>query len=293
MVVITDTPFHNGAWAMLAASLRRNEADPPAGKARHARRERAEFALDPFHAAGSDSLESFALAAAAMSDADKCLVPIPLDLPEGAGDGLAAMLSTAERQRAARFRRLRDRQRYIVAHARLRELLAQRLGVGAGQVALGNNRHGKPELVGRQAASGWHFNLSYSDGAGGRLALCAFSRRGRIGVDVESVRPLDETESLARQFFSSREYGLYRRLGPVDRLLGFFNGWTRKEAFVKALGTGLSHDLSDFDVSLAPGRTARILRVGGLSGERCGWHLESVGPVGGRVAAVVTEQTGG
>jgi len=239
----------------------------------------------------SDALELFAAAAAGASDGDKCLVPIALDLPEEAEAELAARLSEAEHRRAARFRWPRDRRRYIVAHARLRELLAERLEVRAEQVALGSDGWGKPELLGRQAASGWRFNLSYSDGAGGGLALCALSRRGSIGVDVESVRRLDGAESLARHFFSSREYGIYRRLDPFDRPLGFFNCWTRKEAFVKARGMGLSYDLADFEVTLAPGVPARILGVGGVSGERCGWRLESIGPAGGRVAAVVTQQT--
>lgn len=232
------------------------------------------------------------MAAAAASNGDKCLVAIPLDLPAEAAAELAGRLSEVERQRAACFRQPQDSRRYIVAHARLRELLAERLETRPEQVALGCNAWGKPELHGRQAASGWRFNLSYSDGAGGGLALFALSRRGAIGVDVESVRRLDGAESLARHFFSSREYGLYRRLHPVDRLLGFFNCWTRKEAFVKALGMGLFHALGDFDVTLAPGLPARILRMGSVSGERCGWHLESIGPAGGRVAAVVTEQTG-
>lgn len=265
-MVLGSNPAHNGLRRPQVIACRRQGAVP-------------------------SPLAAFARAALAAGDGDRCLVPIPLDLPDDAEAGLTLVLSEAERQRAARFRRPRDRRRYIVAHARLRQLLAERLGIRAGQVALGSGAWGKPELQGRQAASGWHFNLSYSDGPGGGLALCALSRRGPIGVDVEWVRPLADADILARQFFSPREYGLYRRLPPGDRLLGFFHGWTRKEAFVKALGTGLSHNLADFDMSLAPGTPARILQSGGVGGERCGWHLESIGPVGGRVAAVVTERS--
>lgn len=238
-----------------------------------------------------DPLRFFAAAAAAASDEHKCLVALPLDGGEDAEADLAVHLSDAECRRAARFHRLRDRRRYVVAHGRLRELLAQRLGIKPRQVALCSNRYGKPELTGHQAASGWRFSLSYSDGAGGGLALCALSRHGAIGVDVEAVRRLDDAEVLARHFFSSREFVMYCRLKPEDRLLGFFNCWTRKEAFLKALGTGLSRALSDFDVVLAPGLPARFLRVGTREGENCGWCLESIGPVGGRVAAVVTQRS--
>ncbi|HJW23848.1 MAG TPA: 4'-phosphopantetheinyl transferase superfamily protein [Rhodocyclaceae bacterium] len=250
-------------------SLRRPASTPPCG-------------------AGWDALRSFALAAAAASDRDKEVIPVVLDLPGETVCQLAALLSDAELRRAGRFRQLRDRHRYIVAHARLRQLLAERLALRPHAVAIGCNAQGKPELRGRQAASGWHFNLSYSDGAGGGLALCVLSRRGPIGVDVEAVRRLDDADSLARQFFSGREYAIYRLLSPEDRPLGFFNCWTRKEAVVKALGTGLSHDLGAFDVSLAPGQPAYILGLGGAPGELCGWRLESIGPIGGRVAALVT-----
>ncbi|MBS1191754.1 MAG: 4-phosphopantetheinyl transferase [Rhodocyclaceae bacterium] len=288
MVAWVDNAAQGSPRRAQAAFRFREGAHASPGKVAYTYRQCAESAPAPF----PHPLELFAVAAAEVCDGDKCLVPIPLDLPEDAESELAAFLSEAERQRAARFHRPRDRQRYIVAHGRLRQLLAQRLEIGPEQVALGYNRYGKPELLGPQAASGWRFNISYSDAAEGSLALCALSRRGRIGVDVESVRRLDDPETLARQFFSPREYALYRRLDPDDRPMGFFNCWTRKEAFVKALGTGLSHDLTDFDVSLTPGMPARLLRVGGLSGERCGWRLESIGPAGGRVAAVVTEHTG-
>lgn len=238
-----------------------------------------------------DPLQFFAAAAATANDENKCLVALPLDSAEDAEAELAAHLSEAECRRAARFHRPRDRHRYVVAHGRLRELLAQRIGITPRQVALGRDRHGKLQLVGGQAASGWRFSLSYSDGAGGGLALYALSRRGMIGVDVEAVRRLHDVEALARHFFSSREYAMYCRLKPEERLLGFFYGWTRKEAFLKALGTGLSGDLRDFDVVLTPGLPARFLRVGTREGEDCGWCLESIGPAGGRVAAVVTERS--
>lgn len=241
--------------------------------------------------AASAALALFAAAAAAASADGNCLVPLPLGVPEAALADMAACLSPAERERAERFRRPRDRRRYLVAHAGLRQLLAQRLGVRPERVALGCNPCGKPELQGRQAGSGWRFSLSYSDGADGGLALCALSRLGRIGVDVEAVRRLDDAESLARHFFSRREYDSYRELAPDERPLGFLHWWTRKEAVVKALGTGLSRAMADVEVSLAPGQPARILSLRGSVVGQGGWRLASIGPVGGRVAAVASEST--
>lgn len=240
--------------------------------------------------APTESLASFSAAVMTAISGGKCLVPLPLDLPDDMEAQLAATLGEAERRHVARFRRPRDRRHYIVAHGRLRELLAERLDIRPEAVALDWDSHGKPRLSGAQADSGWHFNLSYSDGESGGLALCALSHGRRIGVDVERVRPLDHAESVARHFFSPREYESYRRLAPAHRPLAFFLCWTRKEALIKATGMGLSQDLADFDVTLAPGQPARLLRLGGLPGERCGWHLESIGPVGGRVAALVIEQ---
>jgi 4'-phosphopantetheinyl transferase len=94
---------------------------------------------------------------------------------------------------------------------------------------------------------------------------------------------------IAARFFSRRENAAYQALDPRDKPIAFFNCWTRKEAFIKALGDGLYHPLDRFDVSLAPGEPARILRVDDTPGEACGWRLESFCPAPGFVAAVVTE----
>src|SRR5438477_609032 len=114
--------------------------------------------------------------------------------------------------------------------------------------------------------------------------------RRDVGVDVEAVRTLPDADDVAARWFSPREYATYRALEPGDRALGFFQCWTRKEAFIKALGDGLFHPLDRFDVSLAPGEPAQILRVADVPGDRCRWRLEGFSPVPGFVAAVVTER---
>jgi 4'-phosphopantetheinyl transferase len=197
----------------------------------------------------------------------------------------ARMLSEAERQRASRFAFDRDRHIFVLARARLRELLGVRLGVRPETVDFTFGVYGKPALARPFAESGLRFNLSHRDD----VAAYAFSREGEVGIDVEAVRVIDDADGIAASVFSSRELEAYLSLGRPDRPLGFFNCWTRKEAFVKALGGGLSLPLRGFDVSLAPGDPARILRVGETPGDDCGWRMESFSPAPAFVGAVVTE----
>jgi 4'-phosphopantetheinyl transferase len=198
----------------------------------------------------------------------------------------AAMLSEAERQRANRFAFDRDRRRFTVARSRLRQLLGARLDMRPDSVELMYGKHGKPALARRFAASGLRFNVAHSDD----VAVYAFSRGREVGIDVETVRVLPDADDVAASFFSRRENEVYRSLAPRDKPLGFFNCWTRKEAFIKALGDGLYHPLDRFDVSLAPGEPARILRVEHVPGELCGWTLHSFLPGPGLIAAVVVRK---
>ncbi|HUF82050.1 MAG TPA: 4'-phosphopantetheinyl transferase superfamily protein [Burkholderiales bacterium] len=205
-----------------------------------------------------------------------------LDLGHEVIDALAASLSGAEQQRAARFHLERDRRRFIAARAQLRELIAARLTVPPQAVELVYGRHGKPAL----AQGDLQFNLSRS----GELAAYAFARGCGIGIDIEAIRAVPDADAIAGRIFSRRENDAYVALEPRERTIGFLNGWTRKEAFVKALGGGLSIPLDSFDVTLAPGATARILRVGSTPGEEARWRLESFLPAPGFVAAVVSER---
>jgi 4'-phosphopantetheinyl transferase len=195
----------------------------------------------------------------------------------------AALLSDAERQRASRFVFDRDRDRFIIARGRLRQLLGARLGTPPESVDLVYGAHGKPVLASWLADSELRFNLSHCDD----VTLYAFSRGHEIGIDVEAVRVMPDADAIAARFFSHREQQAYRALERRDRPLGFFQCWTRKEAFIKAIGDGLSYPLDRFDVSLTPGEPAKILRVEDTPGDSCGWRMESLSPAPGFVAAVV------
>ena len=178
---------------------------------------------------------------------------------------LESCLSDAERERAARFRFARDRRRFVVTRARLREELAARLGVRAEEVEFEHGANGKPWLAPRFADSGWRFNLSHC----GDVAVYAFSQRHDVGIDVEAIRPVREADAIALQFFSPLEQAAFAALAPRDRLLGFLRVWTRKEAYVKALGVGFSMALERFDLSVAPH----------------GWRLHSFFPLPGFIAS--------
>ena len=223
---------------------------------------------------------------AAMADHAVEVVVARLDVAPDAVRASAALLSEAERQRASRFAFDRDRCRFVVARSRLRQLLGARLEVRPQAVELGYGKRGKPALAGRFADSDLRFNLSHCDD----VALYAFSSGREIGVDVEAVRAIPDGDAIAACMFSRGENEVYCSLEPRDKPLGFFNCWTRKEAFIKALGDGLYHPLDRFEVSLAPGEPARILRVESTTGDQCGWTLHSFLPRPGLIGAVVVQQ---
>jgi 4'-phosphopantetheinyl transferase len=212
------------------------------------------------------------------------VVSVRLDAELAALGVLAQCLSEGERLRASRFVFERDRRRFIVGRARLRHFLASRLAVPPDAVELVYGPRGKPGLSRRFADAALCFNVSHSED----VAIYAFARGREIGVDVEAVRELRDADDIAARFFSRRENETYLALDSRDKPLGFFNCWTRKEAFIKALGDGLYYPLDRFDVSLAPGEPAKILRVESISGNKCGWCLNSFSPAPGFVAAVVS-----
>jgi 4'-phosphopantetheinyl transferase len=166
------------------------------------------------------------------------VVTARLDPPPAAVRECWLRLSADEQDRASRFRFERDRRRFIVARARLRQLLAQRLGAAPESIHLAYGPQGKPALASRFASSGWRFNLSRR----AELAFYAFSRASEVGVDVEPVQPLPEADALAAHAFSAEEERTYLAFAPEARPLAFLRCWTRKEALAKALGVGLTKE---------------------------------------------------
>jgi 4'-phosphopantetheinyl transferase len=211
------------------------------------------------------------------------VVVLGLDVATDAFRASAALLSGAERDRASSFAFDSDRRRFTIARAGLRTLLAARLGLTPEAVELTYGKNGKPALASEQAESGLRFNVSHA----ANVAAYAFSFGQDIGVDVENIREVANADGIAARFFSARENQAYHTLDPEDKPLGFLNCWTRKEAFIKALGDGLTYSLRDFDVTLLPQEPAEIVRVGDIPGAECGWTLRAISPGIGFVGACV------
>jgi 4'-phosphopantetheinyl transferase len=209
-----------------------------------------------------------------------------LDCNPEAFQSLAALLSNAEQARAARFRFEDHRRRYIVARGRLRLLLAERLDAAPESIEIATCSRGKPTLGGRFVECGLHFNVSHSE----NVAVYAFADRREVGIDIEVVRQFRDMDSVAATIFSPREHQVYLNLKASERARGFFNCWTRKEAFVKALGEGLRYPLDRFEVSLSPGQPAKLLRVGDVPGDSCAWTLADFTFGNNYVGAVVAQK---
>jgi amino acid adenylation domain-containing protein len=155
-------------------------------------------------------------------------------------------LSTDERKRAQSFVQERDRNRYIIARGILRELLGHYLGMAPEQVCLSYGANGKPHLADSLAGSGLEFNLSHAANS----AVYAFANRTQVGIDIEPLNKALPWRELAPIVFSAREKAELAEIPEDEKAEAFLRGWTRKEAFVKGCGAGLSLDLNAFDVPL-------------------------------------------
>jgi 4'-phosphopantetheinyl transferase len=199
-----------------------------------------------------------------------------VDLPADEVVALYRLLDREERARAMQFRFPRDRDRFIARRGRLRRLLGSYLGEAAEDIVFRHNDFGKPLILGDD---GLQFSLSHSHG----VALCAVAWDRAVGCDLEwQDEGLAERET-ADRLFSARERDVLHRLPPGQWIEGFYNCWTRKEAFVKALGRGLSHPLDSFDVSVSPGEPAALLSPAGR------WSMHGLAPRNRFQAAVVVE----
>jgi 4'-phosphopantetheinyl transferase len=211
-----------------------------------------------------------------------------LDVPPETSARLYATLTPDERNRSARFRFERDRQRFIVARGVLRDLLARYLQTQPGQIGFVYNAFGKPELS-REFGSRLTFNLSHSAG----LALIAIATASNVGVDLEYVRWQSDYADIARRFFSAAEVDYLIALPSHLQAEAFFSCWTKKEAYLKACGEGLARPLNSFSVPLTtgPAHTPVDFRPG--SNAPSGpWSLYTLRPTPGYAGALAIEGSG-
>jgi 4'-phosphopantetheinyl transferase len=208
-----------------------------------------------------------------------------LGQPERRVCQLASTLAPDEQARAERYRLERDRDRFLVRRGILRHLLGRYLGREAKHVEICYGAYGRPSLAHGCGEGRLRFSLAHS----GQMALFAFARGREVGIDIESVRPMPDADRIAARFFSPREAAALHALPPEERQQAFFACWTRKEAYLKAKGVGLSGELRQFEVAVIPKEPARLLNVGGDPHRALEWSLEDLAPAPGYAAALAVE----
>lgn len=184
---------------------------------------------------------------------------------------LATTLSPDESDRAHRFHFEKDRNRFIAARGILRSLLGTYLNLPPSQLQFTYSDRGKPSLS-VPTPGNLSFNLSHSKG----LALYAVTLTSPIGIDVEYLRPMSDVLQLAKRFFSHSEYEVISRLSPPERHRAFFTAWTAKEAYLKAIGSGLSGGLEKVEVSIDSGEVLKLLSIDGDASLADLWSLYSI-----------------
>lgn len=198
---------------------------------------------------------------------------------------LQRLLLSDESAKAADFRFERDRHRFVAARGFLRAILSLYLNCTPTELHFTYNEYGKPSLANPHLNSKLSFNLAHS----GKLALYGITLARAIGVDIEQIRPEFASEEIARHFFSKGEAGRLLSIPANDRPKAFFDCWTRKEAFVKAKGLGLSLPLDQFEVSLLPEEPALLLETKWDKKERSRWSLKAIDVGQNYSAAVAVE----
>jgi 4'-phosphopantetheinyl transferase len=196
------------------------------------------------------------------------------------GQDLAGSLSPDEQERASRFRFPVDRQRFVLGRGLLRHLTGRYLGLEPAALLFEYTPYGKPFL--RRPIE---FNIAHS----GEQIVVAFSAEHRVGVDIERTDPTIDVLEIATGFFSAREVAAIQSVRGDQRLRAFFRCWALKEAFLKALGDGLSRPLGDFDVAIGQNESPAVTRVSWDPPAPSHWHLTSIDIDPAYMAAVCVE----
>ncbi len=211
-----------------------------------------------------------------------------LDRPRSEVQHLEMMLSVDERSRALRFRVPKDRDRFISARGLLRLMIGYYLGHDPVQLRFRYGRHGKPMVDGEFRTDSPRFNLSHSNGMG----LYAFAHGREVGVDLEWLRPYPLDAQVAERYLSRREKECLGGLPRSELQRAQLRSWTRREAYVKARGEGLSFLPKLSHLAFVPGRPVRPLSSVEESRQRPRWFLMDLDVLPEYVAALVVEGSG-
>jgi 4'-phosphopantetheinyl transferase len=213
---------------------------------------------------------------------------VRVDGPRQIVEKLRAVLTADEHEKAGRFHFDIDRRRFVTGRGVLRTLLAQCLDTTPAKLRFATSAFGKPHLVGEFVDAPLRFNLSHS----GEIVLIACALRRALGVDVEHMRPDIEALRIAERFFSEAERRALATLAPDRQRDAFYACWTRKEAYIKATGDGLSLPRDQFDVTLLPGEPARLVATRPDAAEARRWTLTALDVGEGYEAALAVEGAG-
>ena len=190
-----------------------------------------------------------------------------------------SILSPAELDRASRFKFQHLRDSFLADHLRLRLLLGHYTEMDPAAIRYTENSFGKPSLAHPQ--NNLNFNLTHTNG----LAMVALCLETTVGVDVEVIRPMEDWKEIAQSHFSAREYSQLISAAASDSLNLFFRCWTRKESFIKALGTGFSLPLDSFSVSFLPYEAPALTQYDLSPRETADWSIYHLDPAPGFIAA--------
>jgi len=197
-------------------------------------------------------------------------------------DRFRRMLEPEEIDRAGRFRFERLQRHFVAARGFLRYVLARYVAADPKALRFSYSSYGKPSLEGERSLQ---FNMSHSHD----VALVAVTRDAAVGVDVEHIRSDFASEEIATRFFSRLEVETFSSLPKEERVAAFFRCWARKEAYIKAIGKGLSQPLDGFDVTLAPSDPAALLRGG--EEDTVAWSMTDIDVGSDYASALVVEGT--
>ena len=198
---------------------------------------------------------------------------------------LSTLLAPDERRRADRYYRAVDRERFIVARGVLRKIISNYLPVTPGDLMFSYNQYGKPQISAEQNDRNLNFNISHSH----EMALYALTIGREVGIDIEYIREDFATLEIAEHFFAKAEVNALAALPAEQRVKAFFNCWSRKESYIKALGLGISFPLDRFSVSITSG-APELLRVEDDDSEPERWRMYELSPGDGYAAAMIIEK---
>jgi 4'-phosphopantetheinyl transferase len=208
-----------------------------------------------------------------------------LDPPAGIIERLNLLLSEDEHQRSERFYHATDRHQFVAGRGILRRILSAYLELAPDELKFEYNQYGKPFLSPDRGGSKLDFSLSHSNG----MALYVVARGRRVGIDIEFAQEDFATLEIAERFFSKEEIESLKAVPITRRTDAFFNCWSRKEAYIKAIGMGVSYPLDGFTVSVDPGTTPALLRVASDASEAARWKMYELEVSNRHAAALIVE----